>query len=254
MKAKRVKKLDPGEPLADNAARIIRVRLREMRSLAAPALKPDATREQHDMRIAAKRLRYVLETTGFCFGGPADDARRRARELQDALGELHDCDVMLPRAEAHLDGLRHADAAAILMWAGDTGDLGPELVAHAPHRTSYRGLETLIVYLEARRRLLFDRFRALWAEQEQAGTWEKLERTTTDRLRLARDRRRAAQRAERARERLEAAEREEQEAASRARSAAAELQTARRAARREVVRRPSGRTGGATGRREPPLR
>ena len=28
---------------------------------------------QHDLRIAAKRLRYVLEATGFCFGRPAGD-------------------------------------------------------------------------------------------------------------------------------------------------------------------------------------
>jgi hypothetical protein len=29
--------------------------------------------------------------TGFCFGRPADTARRRARDLQDILGEIHDC-------------------------------------------------------------------------------------------------------------------------------------------------------------------
>ena len=127
MKAKRVKKLDPAEPLADNAARIVRVRLGEMRSLAARALEPGATRRQHDLRIAAKRLRYVLEATEFCFGRVAETARRRARDLQDVLGELHDCDVMLPRVERHLDGLREADATAVRMWAGDADDLGPGL-------------------------------------------------------------------------------------------------------------------------------
>ena len=106
VKARRVKKLDPRAPLADNAARIIRVRLDEMRSFAPAALESERIRDQHDMRIAAKRLRYVLETTEFCFGKPAQTARRRARDLQDLLGELHDCDVMLPRVEGHL-----ADAA-----------------------------------------------------------------------------------------------------------------------------------------------
>src|SRR5436189_185107 len=89
MKAKRVKKLDRSEPLADNAARIVRVRLKEMRSFVPRALEPGDIDAQHDMRIAAKRLRYVLESTEFCLGRPAQTARRRARDLQDGLGELH---------------------------------------------------------------------------------------------------------------------------------------------------------------------
>jgi CHAD domain len=175
VKARRVKKLDPGEPLADNAARIVRVRLDEMRSFADAALQPECTRDQHDMRIAAKRLRYVLESTEFCFGRPAERARRRARDLQDLLGELRDCDVMLPRVERHLSELRDADAAAVRARAGESPDLDPGLAARAAHRTSYRGLEILLVYLQARRRLIFDRFLEFWAEQEEAGTWDRLE-------------------------------------------------------------------------------
>jgi hypothetical protein len=240
LKARRVKKLDPGEPLADNGARIVRVRLDEMRSFAPRALEPGEVRAQHDMRIAAKRLRYVLETTELCFGRPAEAARKRARELQDVLGELHDCDVMLPRVRRHLADLCDADAAAVRIWAADAEDLNPELAAHAPHRTSYRGLETLIVYLQARRSLLFDRFRALWVEHEKAGVWDGLERAVARRLSIARERRRAAKRDERARQKLADAEREEREAASRAASAATELQNARREARGEAVQRHDG--------------
>jgi CHAD domain len=231
VKARRVKKLDPREPLADNAARIIRVRLDEMRSFAPKALKPGATRQQHDMRIAAKRLRYVLEVTEFCFGGSAQVARRRARDLQEILGELHDCDVMLPRVERHLAELRDADASAVRKRAGDALDLDPEVAARAPHRTSYRGLQMLMVYLEARRQLLFDRFRRFWAEHERIGTWDRLERAAERRLREARERRQAEKRAEKARLDLEAAERLEREAASRAAAAAAELKDAWRTAR-----------------------
>jgi hypothetical protein len=240
VKARRVKKLDPREPLADNAARIISVRLDEMRSFAPRALREHRSREQHDMRIAAKRLRYVLEATEFCFGRRAEVARRRARDLQDVLGELHDCDVMLPRAERHLAALRAADAEVVRRRAGDADDLDPALAARAPHRTSYRGIEILIVYLQARRRLLFDRFRDMWADQERAGTWDRLERAMDRRLQVVRERRRAEKRAEKARLELEAAEREEREAATRAADAAAELQTARRVARGEVVHRRDG--------------
>ena len=122
---------------------------------AAPSPRPRSSSEriddQHDMRIAAKRLRYILETTEFCFGKPADAARRRARDLQDLLGELHDCDVMLPRVEAHLAELRAEDATAVRELAGDSPDLDPRLAARAQHRTAYRGLELLAVYLQARR-------------------------------------------------------------------------------------------------------
>jgi CHAD domain-containing protein len=97
MKARRVKGLKPTEPLRPNAARIVATRLDELRALAAEALEPGAETAQHDMRIAAKRLRYVLETTGVCFGPEAEAARRVAKELQGVLGEIHDCDVMLPK-------------------------------------------------------------------------------------------------------------------------------------------------------------
>ena len=102
MKARPVKKLDPSRSLGENAARIVKVRLDEMLAFAPRALD-GKMKAQHDMRIAAKRLRYVLEVTGFCFGRPADTARRRARDLQDILGEIHDCDVMLPRVREHLE-------------------------------------------------------------------------------------------------------------------------------------------------------
>ncbi len=98
MKARQVKGLDPAAPLRPNAARIVRTRLDELRSFAPLALEPPAARAQHDMRIAAKRLRYVLEIVSPCFGPEAEAAREAAKRLQGVLGDIHDCDVMLPRA------------------------------------------------------------------------------------------------------------------------------------------------------------
>ena len=137
---------------------------------------------------------------------------------------------MLPRVEHHLAELRSADAGAVRERAGDASDLDPALAARAPHRTAYRGLEVLAVYVEARRRLLFERFREFWEEQERAGTWERLERAADRTLVEARERREARERAARAAEALAAAERAEREAAERARRAAEELRVARQAA------------------------
>jgi CHAD domain-containing protein len=97
VKARKVKGLKPDESLRSNAARIVSTRLDELRGLADEALEPGAQTAQHDMRIAAKRLRYVLEIAGACFGPEAQAARRVAKELQSVLGEIHDCDVMLPK-------------------------------------------------------------------------------------------------------------------------------------------------------------
>jgi CHAD domain len=218
VKARPVKKLDPTRSLGENAARIVQVRLDEMMAFAPRALD-GKMKAQHDMRIAAKRLRYVLEVTGFVFGKPANTARRRARDLQDILGEIHDCDVMLPRVRQHLERLQHRDAATVRASAGRAPDLDPRLAARAPHRTAYRGLDVLAVYLEARRGLLEQRFADFWKRQEKTGTWVKLERAVERHLRRERDARRAAKAAERARQRAEADERAARQAEAQAEQA-----------------------------------
>ena len=228
MKARKVRQLDPRRTLAENAARIVRVRIAELRSFAPAALDPDESVVQHDMRIAAKRLRYVLEATGFCFGRAGTTAKRRAKEVQDLLGEVHDADVMLPRLSAHRALVREGDAAAVRVRAGDAADLDPELAARAPHRTTYRGFEVLEVYLLARRELLFDRFIALWQESEERGIWSALDRAAELELERAEESRRVAERAARARVALEEAERLRNEAEHRAAAAAAELADAER--------------------------
>lgn len=99
MKAPAVEELEPGGSLRPNAARIVRVRLDELRGFAGAALAPDASQAQHDMRIAAKRLRYLLEIFEPCLGEEASAARAAAKRLQGVLGDLHDCDLMLPKLE-----------------------------------------------------------------------------------------------------------------------------------------------------------
>ena len=136
MKAREVTGLDPAAPLRPNAARIVSTRLEELRSFAEEALDPSGAEAQHDMRIAAKRLRYVLEIVGGCLGAEATAARKAARELQGVLGEIHDCDVMLPRAA---------------------------------------GIDSLEALLRARRERLFRRFHDLLQAQASVGTWAALE-------------------------------------------------------------------------------
>jgi CHAD domain len=183
MKARRVKKLDPEMPLADAAERIIRVRLDELYSFVPAALDPEHVEALHDLRIAAKRLRYLLEVTGPCFGPYAATAGKRARDIQDLVGEIHDCDVHLPEVLSLLSELRAHDAGEVRRLATEDGaeDLDPALSARAPHRAAYRGLEVLAAHLEARRGLLFERFLELWRKLDRQGFRRKLEAALAER-------------------------------------------------------------------------
>jgi len=64
----------------------------ELRELSPSLYRPLKQRRLHRMRIAAKRLRYALELFTACWGGAAHDLASEISDLQDALGELHDCD------------------------------------------------------------------------------------------------------------------------------------------------------------------
>ncbi len=138
MRARAVDGLDPAAPLRPNAALIVRTRLGELQALAEEALEPGAASAQHDTRIAAKRLRYVLEIFADCLGPEAAQARDAAKALQSALGDLHDCDTMLPRVA---------------------------------------GIESLETLLRTRRELHFRRFLELWQAQAQSGVWDALDET-----------------------------------------------------------------------------
>ena len=184
MKARRVKGLDPDGRLADNVERIVRVRIDELHSFVPAALDPANVEELHDMRIAAKRLRYVLEHTEHCFGPYAATGTKRARDIQDLVGEIHDCDVALPRVLELIGELRGEAAAEVRARAGDAKDLAPRLVADAPNADAYRGLESMAVYLEARRALLFDRFLDLWTQLSRDGFRARLEFAISERAPL----------------------------------------------------------------------
>ena len=172
MKARKVKGLDPAGTLADNARRIVEVRLRELTSFAGAARNPDAVTELHDMRIAAKRLRYILELTTPVFGTAARDAAKQAKMLQDLLGEIHDCDEAVPMVEQHVSRMRAEDVAAVRRADGD--DLDPAAAAAAPNRRNYRGLAALDTYMRARRAVLYQRFVREWGRLERERFAESL--------------------------------------------------------------------------------
>ena len=133
MKARQVKGLDP-DGHARRQRRADRPRAaRRAVSFMPRCFDPAEVEALHDMRIAAKRLRYVLEVTGACLRPVRDDARcKLVKELQDLLGEIHDCDVQLPRSPRSCEELLAEDVAA----AGAS----PKDLARTPNRRTYAGL------------------------------------------------------------------------------------------------------------------
>jgi len=164
VKARKVRGLDPAGSLGDNAERIVSVRLDELCSFMPRAGDPRAVTALHDMRIAAKRLRYILEITHPCFGPYAEAAIKPVKELQEVLGEVHDCDEQLPEVRTFLDDLVEGDAAALAGGA-------PE----PPHRAAYAGLVALTADLMARRDRQFAAFLELWRDLERKGFRPRLE-------------------------------------------------------------------------------
>ena len=85
----------PHGAVGENVRRIIRARLTEMYIWAQYMRDERRAGEQHQLRIAAKRLRYTLELFREFLPEQANDAIKDLKGLQDALGLLHDCDVLL---------------------------------------------------------------------------------------------------------------------------------------------------------------
>ena len=134
MKARSIEGIDPGVALSEAAAGVLGTRLAELRSFMPAARDPARVSRLHDMRIAAKRVRYVLELIGEAAIGPAAERLTAlVRELQEVLGDVHDCDELLPR-------LRAVDA---------------------------EGVDVLIAHVELRRAERFARFRVVWHDVDE---------------------------------------------------------------------------------------
>lgn len=73
----------------------IMVLTKELLDLADCVADERAVERHHQMRIAAKRLRYTLETFTAAYDDGLASHIARLKKLQDILGEMHDCDVWI---------------------------------------------------------------------------------------------------------------------------------------------------------------
>jgi CHAD domain-containing protein len=132
--------VDPSEPFAIAAARIVRVRADELFGHQENVLDTSDIERVHDMRVASRRLRAVLELFEPCFPkGDHKTVLRDVKALADALGERRDPDVHIEDMEAFARTVQAANRPGV-----------EALVARLRERQA-RGNEALAAALEQAR-------------------------------------------------------------------------------------------------------
>ncbi len=173
-KAKPITGLDPRAPTGKNARIIARVRLEEMFNWDRYVDNPYNIRELHDLRIAAKRLRYTLEIFEEVLPEASKSVVKELTQIQDELGALHDSDVMIALLRLCLgsqdSGVAYEDALvdAQKQYSKKQFILPPQLVAvlldpaSAPSAEDRYGLEQMLFKQEQCREEQYSAFRQHW--------------------------------------------------------------------------------------------
>lgn len=109
-KARQISGLQADLPLRLAAARAVEVRTAELLENGTGVLDTEDIEAVHDMRVASRRLRAVLEIFAPCFPGVAHRAALRdVKALADALGERRDPDVAIAGLKAFADAAPRSD-------------------------------------------------------------------------------------------------------------------------------------------------
>jgi len=146
--------------LLAHAEAAISGRLRDMQSYEVYIADPTQVANLHAMRIAAKRLRYSLQLLTPVFAEKPQDAITAARNIQDMLGDIHDCDVwvtMLPR-------FMEDERRRMLAYAGHTRGFA----------RLQRGLDYLAEERSHFRAQRYAEFLDYWRKLKRQKIWEAL--------------------------------------------------------------------------------
>lgn len=183
-KARKVKGIQCSASVVDNARKIIEVRLQEMLFFGKHAGDPERIEEIHNLRIAAKRLRYTLEMFRFAFPKKLNGMIAEVKEIQEHIGDMRDADVMIARVSEILDR-ETAERSERLNEVAQATMRGTPAQRHQRIKSAVGSpkfardevaLYTMIAFRAQERDEAYDRF---------VRTWERLEATDfANRLRV----------------------------------------------------------------------
>jgi len=143
-KARPLLSVNPHGQLRENAPLMLFTRLEEMYQFEPWIADVNRVAELHNMRIAAKRLRYTMEIFAPSFpSSEYEQIYNWIKNVQERIGEIHDADVRRPLLQTFLD-------------------------AHSSEKPEIRiGLEKLIQRQTAEREKLYNGFINYWRELQR---------------------------------------------------------------------------------------
>ena len=122
---------------------------------------PDNSEKLHAMRIAGKHLRYTLELFTPLYGDSLTPFIKIMKNIQDQLGEIHDCDVWV----AWLPEFLTQEQSRMMDYFGHT----------KPLKRLLPGIQHLVEDRKFRRQENYKSFLANWQGIKDENTWEKLQ-------------------------------------------------------------------------------
>jgi CHAD domain-containing protein len=175
-RAKPITGLDSQAATGVNARIIARIRLEELYGWSQYVDNPYHVRELHNMRIAAKRLRYTFEVFEEVLPEACRAIVKELTHIQDELVALHDSDVMIALLrlclgsqdsgtayeEALLDTKKYESKKGFALPADLVTDLLEPGVA--PTAEERYGLERMLLKQQQQREEQYSAFRQHWYE------------------------------------------------------------------------------------------
>jgi len=119
--------------------------------------KPEQIKEIHEMRMCAKWLRYTCETFAPLYSNGLKIPLQALRGLQEALGDLHDCDVWIQ----YLPGFMREEEKRTLTYFGNARS----------YHTLAPGLAYILAQKQQQRLTLYQTFILSWQQWQDENVW-----------------------------------------------------------------------------------
>jgi CHAD domain-containing protein len=153
------------DDLYRRANEAIRLRLEELLSYEPHVTHPERAAELHQMRIAAKHLRYTLEVFEPLYDRALRKPIKIVKEVQELLGEVHDCDVWI----AYVPSFVEQERAHTFEYFGEV----------VPAQAFVPGLHALEEDRRQQRLRSYYIFRRFWELTQEKGIWERMRDAVT---------------------------------------------------------------------------